>query len=80
VGSELTFDADPGTTISLIPISRCEGIVTRGLKWELRNGFLELGVREGTSNVVQSSPVLIQVRRGTLLLYKMIDPLSLFKS
>jgi thiamine pyrophosphokinase len=80
VGSELTFDADPGTTVSLIPISRCEGIVTRGLKWELRNGFLELGFREGTSNVVQSSPVLIQVRRGTLLLYKMVDPLTLFKS
>lgn len=80
VGSELTFDADPGTTISLIPLSRCEGIVTRGLQWELRNSVLELGVREGTSNVVRSSPVLIQVRRGILLLYKIIDPLSLFKS
>lgn len=76
IGSELTLEANVGTTVSLIPLSRCEGIVTRGLKWELRNGFLELGVREGTSNVVLSSPVLIQVRRGTLLLYMMADPLT----
>ncbi|MEX1139852.1 MAG: thiamine diphosphokinase [Bacteroidota bacterium] len=76
VGSELTFEADRGTTVSLIPLSRCEGIVTRGLKWELRNGILELGVRESTSNEVRSSPVMVQVRRGTLLLYMLVDPLT----
>ena len=79
VGSELTFEAPPGTTVSLVPLSRCEGIVTRGLKWELRNGILELGVRESTSNVVQSSPVMVQVRRGTLLLYMLVDPLIFLK-
>lgn len=69
VGSYLTYEADPGTTISLIPLSRCEGIVTEGLKWELWNGVLELGLHEGTSNVVKSSPITIKVRRGTLLMY-----------
>lgn len=69
VGSSMTFDAEPGTVVSLIPLSRCEGIVTEGLKWKLWNGMLELGVREGTSNVVKSSPVTINVRRGTLLVY-----------
>jgi len=79
VGSELTFHAPPGTTVSLVPLSRCEGIVTRGLKWELRNGVLELGVRESTSNVVQSTPVMVQVRRGTLLLYILVNPLTFLK-
>jgi len=71
VGSEMTLDVPAGTTVSLIPLSRCEGIVTKGLKWELQNGVLELGFREGTSNVVKSSPVSIRVRRGTLLLYQL---------
>jgi len=70
VGSELAFDAPVGTTISLIPLGRCEGIVTHGLKWELRNGTLEMGLRDGISNVVVASPATINVRRGTLLLYK----------
>jgi thiamine pyrophosphokinase len=70
VGSELVLDVPAGTTVSLIPLSRCEGIVTSGLKWELRNGTLEMGVRDGISNVVMASPATISVRRGTLLLYR----------
>ncbi|MEX0602009.1 MAG: thiamine diphosphokinase [Bacteroidota bacterium] len=76
VGSSCTFDAPPGTTISLIPLSRCEGIVTSGLRWELRNGVLELGFRESTSNIVKKSPVTINVRRGALLLYRLHDSAS----
>lgn len=74
VGSETVVDAMPGTIISLIPLSKCEGIVTHGLKWDLQNGVLELGVREGTSNVVKSSPATIRVRRGILLLYQLNHP------
>lgn len=73
VGSELTFDAPSGTVVSLIPLSRCEGVVTKGLRWELQNAVLELGIRDSTSNVVQSGPVTVRVRRGTLLLYKLTD-------
>jgi thiamine pyrophosphokinase len=73
VGSEVVLEVPPGTTVSLIPLSRCEGILTIGLKWELQNGVLELGFREGTSNVVKSSPVTIRVLRGTLLLYQLND-------
>jgi len=73
-GSETVLDASPGTIISLIPLSRCEGIVTKGLRWELLNGVLELGFREGTSNIVKSSPVTIRVRRGTLLIYQLHHP------
>jgi thiamine pyrophosphokinase len=69
VGSECRFEAMPGTVVSLIPLSLCEGIVTHGLKWELKNESLRLGFRESTSNVVKSSPVSIRVRRGDLLLF-----------
>jgi thiamine pyrophosphokinase len=74
IGSETVLDVPPGTSISLIPLSKCEGIVTHGLKWELHNGVLELGVREGTSNSVKSSPATIRVRRGILLLYQLNHP------
>ncbi|HEX9614095.1 MAG TPA: thiamine diphosphokinase [Bacteroidota bacterium] len=78
VRSEFIIDVEPGTTASLIPLSRCEGIVTEGLKWELKNGTLELGLREGTSNEVRSRPVRICVRRGSLLAYLMINPANLY--
>lgn len=70
VGSELRFEAAKGTTISLIPLTRCEGITTVGLQYGLKDESLELGVREGTSNRVIASPVVITVRSGSLLLYK----------
>ena len=69
VGPECEFEESPGTVVSLIPLSLCEGIVTHGLKWELKNESLKLGFRESTSNVVKSSPVSIRVRRGDLLLF-----------
>lgn len=71
VGSAYEFEAPAGTVISLIPLSLCEGVVTKGLKWELKNESLKLGFRESMSNVVKSSPVSITVRRGDLLLYRL---------
>ena len=71
VGREITLDAKRGDVISLIPLSRCEGITTQGLKYALDDEALELGVREGTSNVVVNTPVTIKVQKGHLLLYKL---------
>jgi thiamine pyrophosphokinase len=71
VGRSLEFEAKKGSVISLIPLNRCEGIVTEGLKYALKGEILELGVREGTSNVVVSSPVTIKVKKGNLLLFKL---------
>lgn len=70
VGKEVKFEAERGQIVSLIPISRCEGIRTSGLEYALEDETLELGVREGTSNIVVSSPVTIRVATGNLLLYK----------
>jgi thiamine pyrophosphokinase len=58
-----------GTIISLLPLSRCSGIVTKGLKWNLKNESLEFGVRESTSNVIVDSPVNIKVRKGSLVAF-----------
>lgn len=70
VGSEITIDLPVGLTISLLPLTLCEGVSTKGLKWNLKYESLALGSREGTSNVVTASPVTIKVRRGTLLLFQ----------
>ena len=73
VGREYSFEAQKGDVVSLIPLNRCEGVSTKGLKHALDDEGLELGVREGTSNVVIMSPVSIKVRKGHLLLYKLFD-------
>jgi thiamine pyrophosphokinase len=69
-GKERSLGYPPGTTLSLVPLSRCVGVTTHGLRWELRNAALELGVRDGTSNSVTACPATVRVRRGTLLLYR----------
>lgn len=66
---QCVFVAKAGTVVSLMPLGRCEGIWTTGLRYPLRNESLELGVREGASNEVISSPVRIAVKRGCLLLF-----------
>ena len=73
VGREYSFEAEKGDVVSLIPLNRCEGVSTSGLKYTLEGEVLELGVREGTSNVVVSSPVSIKVKKGHLLLFKLFD-------
>jgi thiamine pyrophosphokinase len=71
VGRELRFEAKKGDVVSLIPLNRCVGVVTEGLRHALEGEILELGVREGTSNVVISTPVRVRVKRGHLLLFKL---------
>ena len=58
-----------GTIVSLLPLSRCSGIVTQGLKWNLKNESLELGVRESTSNVIVSLPMSVKVKKGNLIIF-----------
>jgi thiamine pyrophosphokinase len=69
IDRRITFASEIGSVISLLPLGRCEGITTAGLEFPLHNESLELGVREGTSNIVVSSPVKISVKKGSLLLF-----------
>ncbi len=58
-----------GTDISLFPISgKVGGIVTQGLMYPLLNEALENGIRDGSSNVVVTTPVSIQYESGSLVL------------
>jgi thiamine pyrophosphokinase len=62
-----------GATVSLIPLSHCEGIVTKGLRWNLNFESLELGIRESTSNIVLETPVHISVAKGNLILFHLFQ-------
>jgi len=67
VGVSLELNLHKGDLVSLIPLDRCSGIATTNLKYPLANELLELGVREGTSNVATASNVHIRCRKGILL-------------
>ena len=69
IDRSLSLESEVGSVVSLMPLGKCDGITTTGLKYRLRNETLELGVREGTSNEVISSPVKILVKKGSLLLF-----------
>jgi thiamine pyrophosphokinase len=58
-----------GRTISLLPLTSCEGVATTGLHWNLRNETLRFGLRESTSNVVAANPITICHRKGELVLF-----------
>ena len=71
VGRRMEFTTRRNELLSLIPLSRCSGVTTTGLRYGLRSAVLELGVREGTSNRATATRVRVSVRRGTLLLYRL---------
>jgi thiamine pyrophosphokinase len=76
VGRSSEFRIPPATTISLIPLSVCTGITTSGLRWNLRNESLQLGIRESTSNSAATASVRITVRHGDLIAYILQPPTS----
>ncbi|NUN68702.1 MAG: thiamine diphosphokinase [Bacteroidetes bacterium] len=63
------FRTVPGQQISLVPMGRCGGITTKGLKYPLRNEALEPGVREGLSNEATGTAASVAVKSGALLLF-----------
>ena len=67
-GQELTLDAPPGSTVSVLPLSaQVTGITYTGLKYALTGATLKLGSTRGISNLVVSSPVTIRIGTGLLL-------------
>ncbi len=64
-----TIQGEPGQLVSLIPVGRVEGIVTKGLAFPLRNEPLEFGVREGLSNYLTQSIAHITLQKGLLLVF-----------
>lgn len=55
-------------TISIIPQPSCN-LTTNGLKWELNNETLEIGIREGARNIAISEKVSIDLNSGEYLMF-----------
>lgn len=65
---------EAGTPISLIPVGTVTGIVTEGLKYNLRDEILTLGYRTGSSNeAAQDGFVRITAQTGDLLIMECWD-------
>jgi thiamine pyrophosphokinase len=63
-----------GTPISLIPVGNASGIVTSGLKYNLKNEELIIGFRSGNSNEADTDGfVKISYKKGELLLMECWD-------
>jgi len=69
VRKNIRFTAEIGQQISLLPMGKCSGITTEGLKFPLNNETLELGVREGSSNEAVKKIISITLKTGSLLLF-----------
>lgn len=69
----VAFEAPQDTTVSLLPLPRAAGIVTKGLHFPLNNELLELGVREGQSNFVSNEGFQVSLKEGALLVFILRD-------
>ena len=63
----LEIEAAPGETLSLIPLTTCQGVTTHNLTYPLKEARLEVGYGLGVSNVVQQSLVRVSLSEGKLL-------------
>ncbi|MEM7671719.1 MAG: thiamine diphosphokinase [Verrucomicrobiota bacterium] len=69
VSPQCPFKSDqfrPGLTISLIPMSKAEGVTTQGLYWELENVCMNPEGQLGQSNVLQHTPLHVSISAGSL--------------
>jgi thiamine pyrophosphokinase len=63
-----TLRAEPGDTISLIPLGgEARGITSQDLEYSLENGSLQRGPAKGVSNVVSGPNPQIELSAGALL-------------
>lgn len=66
---EITFRQIPHA-VSLLPMtSRCQGVTTRNLHWELDGATLRQNFPNATSNRVDAAEISVSVGRGTLAVY-----------
>jgi thiamine pyrophosphokinase len=67
ISKSAEFECKPGDVVSLIPLPKAVGVTTDGLKYPLKNGTLEFGVREGALNESVWENVTIKIKQGVLL-------------
>lgn len=77
IGGELRLDGEPGTYLSLIPLTpKVTGVSIAGAKYELHNATLYLGGTLGVSNEFTGQPVSIRVESGILLVITARESIS----
>jgi len=68
---ELTVEGIPGDFVSLFPLTaEAQGVVTRGLKYPLKNETLYVSASRGLSNELTGSIAHISITQGCLLVVK----------
>jgi thiamine pyrophosphokinase len=68
------FATHRGSTVSLLPVGRCERVWTGGLRWPLAGEPLDLLSRTGVCNQATAERVNVRVEGGTLLLFLAVEP------
>lgn len=67
-GEALSWGAEPGELISLLPLrGSAGGVCTRGMRWPLENAQLVAGETRGVSNEPVEQVVSVSLRKGRLL-------------
>lgn len=73
--ARIIIEGHRGETVSLLPLTaRVEGIVTRGLRYPLRNETLTRGTTRGISNELTARRAAVTLRRGILLVVRQQIP------
>lgn len=60
--------ATPGRRLSLLPLTRCSGVITSGLRWPLESANLAMGEFVSLSNLVEETTVTVEFSAGSLLM------------
>ena len=68
IHNSIEIELKANETISIIPQPYCK-LKTKGLKWELNNETLELGIREGARNITTIPNITIDLYSGEYLLF-----------
>ncbi len=63
----------PGETISLYGISPKTKIISKGLKYELKNASLPFGIRESTSNIAKKNLLKLKISNGVVFVIRDVN-------
>jgi thiamine pyrophosphokinase len=69
VTSHFRVATTPGADVSLMPLGRCEGVRTTGLRWPLTGGALDIVERTSISNRAVDVEVTVNLTSGALLIF-----------
>lgn len=67
------INAEPGSLVSLVPITECSGVTTTNLEYPLHKATLYVGHARGVSNVVTKNPAAVSLGSGEMLIIQARD-------